>query len=54
MPDAYEWEQHGYAKSPFRLPTQRACSSVFRAVVEARRLGAGAVEPEHLLLALAD
>jgi ATP-dependent Clp protease ATP-binding subunit ClpA len=50
----YEWEQHGYAKSPFRLPTQRACSVVFRAASEAARLGAAAVEPEHLLLSLTD
>jgi ATP-dependent Clp protease ATP-binding subunit ClpC len=52
MSDAYEWDAHGYAKSPFRLPTKRASEVVFQAATEARRLGAEAVQPEHLLLAV--
>jgi ATP-dependent Clp protease ATP-binding subunit ClpC len=48
----YDWEAHGYAKSPFRLPTRRACEVVFQAATEAARSGAEAVTPEHLLLAL--
>lgn len=52
MTNPYEWDAYGYAKPPFRLPTQRACSVVFQAATEAVRLGAEAVTPEHLLLAL--
>jgi ATP-dependent Clp protease ATP-binding subunit ClpC len=52
MSNAYEWEGYGYAKSPFRLPTQRACEGVFQAAKEATRFGAESVTPEHLLLAL--
>jgi ATP-dependent Clp protease ATP-binding subunit ClpC len=53
MANPYEWRDYGYAKSPFRLPTERAAQVVLNAAKEAARSGCPAVEPEHLLLALA-
>ncbi len=53
MPNAYEWDQHGYAKSPFWLPTERATTVLFEAAALALRSNDSAVEPEYLLFALA-
>jgi len=52
MTNPYDWQNYGYGKSPFRLPTERAAWVVFNAAREAARSEASAVETEHLLLAL--